>query len=189
MKVLSVLFLVLVISLCVAFSPPRIKVGRSLGHSQRLISTSLNSGLHEAAQYGDMEWIDEQLSDHPEWISHYDIDGQLMLHFAAKAGHIDLVKYLVEKGPGYINFKNIRYRTPLYWAAQNAGTVDNCEEIAMYLIEHGADINTVSKDEITPYEKAKKGPLGKAFADRMKAAAEGITPRPVDLAMNRVYWG
>jgi hypothetical protein len=103
------------------------------------------------------------------------------------------VKYLLGKGPGYINFKNIRYRTALHWSAAYAGYegFEACEEITYYLINNGADISVENKDGLCPVEYAKKGPLGKAFADRMKEAAKAYgKPRyPVDIALDRVYWG
>ncbi len=50
-----------------------------------------------------------------------------------------MAKYLIEKGPGYINFKNIRWRTPLHWACSYAGYEDyeGCEEVAYLLVKAG----------------------------------------------------
>jgi len=101
------------------------------------------------------------------------------------------VKLLVEKGPGFINFKNIRHRTPLHWAVSYAGYggYEACEEICYFLIKNGADINVMNKDYFTPLDYAKKSPLGKDFITRLKEAAKGVEVRPLDIGMDRVYWG
>jgi ankyrin repeat protein len=127
----------------------------------------------------------------PEQVSSYDIDGQLALHWAAKNGYMDMVKYLVDIGPGFINFKNIRFRTPLHWAASYAGYdgYEACEEIAYYLVEHGADITIKNKDTMTPIKLAEKGPLGKKFADKLKEKAKGVEPVPLQIGIKRVFWG
>lgn len=155
-----------------------------------LKETHLKSGLHDAAEAGDLEFLSGILDKDPSVISKYDIDGQLMIHFAAKLGYVELTKYLNEKGPGFINFKNIRYRTPLYWACQNAGKNEGCEEIAYYLVENGASLDIESKDNETPYDKAKKSKLGKPFADKLREMSNKVEVRlPVDIAVDRVYWG
>lgn len=155
-----------------------------------LRQTRLKSGLHDAAEAGDLEFLSGILEKDPEAISKYDIDGQLMLHFAAKNGYVELAKYLNEKGPGFINFKNIRYRTPLFWACQNAGKTEGCEEIAIYLVENGASLDIESKDFESPYDKAKKSKLGKPFADKLREISKTVEVRlPVDIAVDRVYWG
>lgn len=118
--------------------------------SVRHTSTELNWGHHAAAEAGDIEGVVEFLAKDPKQISDYDIDGQTMLHFAAKNGHVELARYLIEQGPGFVNFKNIRYRTPLYWATYKAGEVEGCEEIAIMLVRAGADPSIKSKDEV-PY--------------------------------------
>ena len=53
-----------------------------------------------------------------------------------------MAKYLIEKGPGYVNFKNIRWRTPLHWACSYAGYDEHegCEEVAYLLVKAGGSI-------------------------------------------------
>ena len=48
-------------------------------------------------------------------------DGQTPLHFAARRGHTETVKYLVEKGAD-VNAKNKYGQTPLHYAARRGHT-------------------------------------------------------------------
>lgn len=47
----------------------------------------------------------------------------------------------------------------------------------------------MNKDYFTPLDYAKKSPLGKDFITRLKEAAKGVEVRPLDIGMDRVYWG
>lgn len=101
---------------------------------------------------------------------------------------------MIEKGPGYINFKNVRWRTSLHWACSYAGYegFEDCEEIAVLLVQNGANFNQDNKDGFCPLDYAKKGPLGKAFVDKLRNAGKGVAIRPVDIGLgpsDRVYWG
>lgn len=122
---------------------------------------------------------------------HRNISGQIPLHFAAKYGHLDIVKYLVDKGPGFINFKNIRFRTPLHWSCSYAGYEGHeaCEEISYFLVENGADININNKDGFPPLYYAKSGPLGQKFANKLKEISKNVPVRPLEIGIDRVYWG
>ena len=144
-----------------------------------------------AAEKNDFEKVQEMIKKDETLLTRYDIDGQLALHFAAKNGYIDMVKWLVEQKPGMVNFKNIRWRTPLHWATSYAGYegYEACEEIAYYLAKMGGDINQRNKDNMSPLDFAKKSPVGKHFAVNLKAAAEGVPVRPVDIGAERVFWG
>jgi len=57
------------------------------------------------------------------------------------------------------------------------------------LVKNGADLTIESKDEISALDLAKKGPLGQKFANKLKEMAKGVPVMPVDISIDRVYWG
>ena len=56
-------------------------------------------------------------------------------------------------------------------------------------MKNGADLTIESKDEISALDLAKKGPLGQKFANKLKEMAKGVPVMPVDISIDRVYWG
>ncbi|CAK9253258.1 unnamed protein product [Sphagnum jensenii] len=133
-------------------------------------STQLNGLIHDKAAAGDLEAVMEMVNKDPALVTKYDIDG---IVFTMNTPN----------GPGMINFRNIRWRTPLHWSTSYAGYegCDRCKDISLYLASHGGDINIQNKDQMTPLEFAKRGPLGKAFAEELKKAAAGVPVRLVTL--------
>lgn len=72
-------------------------------------------------------------------------DSTTILSEAAYAGRLDIVQYLVNAG-ALINHKDPCFgRTPLHWACMG-----HQRDVAIYLIEHGADVNCVDRDNVTP---------------------------------------
>lgn len=55
-------------------------------------------------------------------------------------------------GPGMINFKNIRFRTPLHFSCSYAGYegFEACRDISFYLVSLGGDLKVKNKDNLTP---------------------------------------
>ncbi|EKX43350.1 hypothetical protein GUITHDRAFT_163913 [Guillardia theta CCMP2712] len=66
------------------------------------------------------------------------------LHFAAFNGHVDAVKWLINKVAGMVNGF-----TPLFAACEN-----NDLDVAKVLVEAGADTNAKSRDGRTPIQHA-----------------------------------
>lgn len=75
-------------------------------------------------------------------------DGETALHFAARAGHLKVMEYLLAHGAD-VREKGTGCGTPLQWAAV-AGQI----EAARLLIDHGADVNGPGTNEATPLHAA-----------------------------------
>jgi ankyrin repeat protein len=98
--------------------------------------------LYIACKRGDLEAIKYIITSNGEspdimahdgrWAKPYS-DG--CLHIAARSGHLDIVKFLVESGAD-IDLRNSCGETALYTAIDN-----NHTKVAEYLIEKGADVN------------------------------------------------
>ncbi|KAI1876265.1 uncharacterized protein JN550_001761 [Neoarthrinium moseri] len=70
-------------------------------------------------------------------------DNFTMMHMAAEAGYLQLVKVLIETGyKPDVNARDGSERTPLHWAA----THGYCE-VARLLLDNGADVNVRSADQ------------------------------------------
>lgn len=78
---------------------------------------------------------------HGEDVNMVDVDGNMLLHYAACNGHADVVRVLCENH-AEINAKNHDGKTPLEWAAERGhGTV------VRVLLEHQGMINVDASDE------------------------------------------
>ena len=105
--------------------------------------------MHKAAHKGDIEevkkWI-EGPPDEGEDLVDVNAPGaqdRRALHRAAGAGHLELCKYLVEKG-ALVNQVDKTGRTSLHWA-----TISGHTEIIKYLMGAGADIFAASSNGMT----------------------------------------
>ncbi len=98
-------------------------------------ASDLDQQLMEAAKKGDNKQL-EELIDSGSDVNSTDIAGITPLICAAKFGHIQCVRTLLEKG-AFINSKcAIKKCSPLMWAADNGHT-----EIVKVLINNGATLN------------------------------------------------
>jgi len=66
------------------------------------------------------------------------------LHFAANNGHVDVVRFLLEKGAN-VNAQDHRGRTPLHLAA-----LDGHVDVVRFLLEKGANVNAQDHRGRTP---------------------------------------
>ena len=72
--------------------------------------------------------------------------GTTPLHWAARKGHTDVAKLLIEHGADVNAKEDYRGETPLHWAKD--------ANIAQVLIEHGADVKAKSRWDTTPLHEA-----------------------------------
>lgn len=140
--------------------------------------------LHSAAQNGDLDAIRDHLHDDPSSIDSRDIVGQTPLHFAVWAGHLDVSRYLIENGAN-IDAQDNLGTTPLHLAAKiknpelarlllsksvspdlpdqqgftplHVAVEESSLSLAeLLLLDERVDVNTYTKDGLTPLHYAVK---------------------------------
>ena len=133
--------------------------------------------IHVVARNGKLSSLKMLLDKYPRQVNVKDEYGRIPLYWAARAGHMDIVKLLIEKGSN-VNAKADEGWTPLHTTAYNGK-----DEAAEYLIQKGAVIDIRNEDGETPlYWAAKRGHfhLVKLFvdngADVEARAKNGKTP-------------
>lgn len=67
-----------------------------------------------------------------------DSSGYSSLHYASRAGHLDVVKYLVSQGANVNLGTRANHTTPIHRASQQGHL-----SIVKYLLEHGADVHVL----------------------------------------------
>jgi len=102
---------------------------------------------------------------------------------AVRNGDIAKVKEFVERNPELLKVRNARKSTPLHVAVD----ADH-EPIARYLIEKGADLNTVNGNLWTPLYYAKNREIAKTLLDNganINFDSSNITPLDIALLFKR----
>jgi hypothetical protein len=86
-----------------------------------------------------------------------DGDGRTVLHYAVKSLNRDVVA-LVVRG-GNVNARDVRGETPLRYLVRECARWESgqCREIAMLLLEHGADPTVPDARGATPLDSARRG--------------------------------
>jgi ankyrin repeat protein len=100
--------------------------------------------IHDVARDGDLEKIKSLLGGNPDLVFSKDKDGMTPLHHAARWGHTDVAKFLLDNKSD-VNAKCKSNSTPLYLAAFKGRTA-----VAELLLAHGADVNAMYADGNTP---------------------------------------
>ncbi|KAM7515730.1 hypothetical protein LguiA_005313 [Lonicera macranthoides] len=89
------------------------------------------TALHEAAEFGDLEFVQYLVRRRPRWVTTADSKGVTPLHLAAANGHLEVVRHLIldqnqnqnhlQGGSGTFSFliKDDEGNTPLHMAADN----------------------------------------------------------------------
>lgn len=107
----------------------------------------LQDQLFAAVKEGNTERVRELLVDVDK--NEHDLDeirddkGRNLLHYAAKHGHIKMVKLLIDEGVK-VDLESYKDRTPLDYAVMYGH-----EKVARLLIEKGASVNRLEKWSIT----------------------------------------
>jgi ankyrin repeat protein len=110
--------------------------------------------IHEAATLGETEKVKQLLSEKPELLNSPSADGFTLLGLATFFGHLDIVQELLKKDADPNLPSNNQFKvTPLHPACATSNL-----EIAILLIQNGADVNAKQMQHVTPlHSAAQKG--------------------------------
>ncbi|XP_023026468.1 ankyrin repeat domain-containing protein 49 [Leptinotarsa decemlineata] len=104
----------------------------------------LEHQILEACENGNLETVKHLIETHPNLINATDKDKYTPLHRACYSNHIDIVKYLIQKGA------NVAAKTELKWEPLHSCCQWNNKECAAVLLQNGADVNAESEGKQTP---------------------------------------
>lgn len=100
--------------------------------------------LIKAIQHGDLCTVRHQLNDHANKQSviytHFGTSGDTLLHYAARYGHLDILRYLVDELNMDIEVYNNDYKRALHEASSMGHY-----ECVRYLIAKGTKIDSLKK--------------------------------------------
>jgi ankyrin repeat protein len=144
--------------------------------------------LFKATKQGDLFGAQRLLVRHPRLVHARDSGGYTPLLWAAKRGHISLVRLLLAKG-AQVNVRNNWRNTPLHWAAYNGHLA-----VVARLLKAGADPNAREREMgHTPLHDAAWKGRRRVIALLLKAGARpdlknkrGQTPRQI--AQRHGHW-
>ncbi len=91
--------------------------------------------IHELAQKGDLEGVKTLIEQNPELVNARDKDGRTPLHWACRGVHLEVVKFLVDKGAD-VNAEDSNKVVPLHSLA-----IRNSTEAIELLLARGADVD------------------------------------------------
>ncbi|KAG2180715.1 hypothetical protein INT44_003722 [Umbelopsis vinacea] len=135
------------------------------------------------ARYGEFDEL-KNANFPAEFFTAADETGNTGLHMACANGHLDIVKYVVEKLASldnvtqYINSQNEQGNTPLHWAALNG----HLEIVQLLVGSFGADMKIKNKAGRSPIYEAQAynhEKVAEFFLSTMVEDAEGETSEDV----------
>jgi hypothetical protein len=114
------------------------------------MTTSGNTGMHDAAEKGDVAEIKTLLDQDPSLVNSKDDHAWTPLHVAAKAGQMDAVILLLDRGAD-LKAKDVKGWTPLHWAAASAKP-----QVVRLLLSRGAEATATTATGATPADLVRK---------------------------------
>ncbi|MDH4271667.1 MAG: ankyrin repeat domain-containing protein [Candidatus Aminicenantes bacterium] len=118
-----------------------------------LFSFSQAADIHQAAEAGDLAKVKALVEKDPACVKAKDGNGRTPLHLAAQGRHLEVLRYLVDKGADLDALDNNGI-APLHILARSGQT-----EAARFLIEKGADIDIKDPVKLTPLNMAAESGL------------------------------
>jgi ankyrin repeat protein len=106
--------------------------------------------VFEAAAFGKTARLESLLDEEPALVDAYAADGFFPLGLAAFFGHEEAVRLLLARGAN----PNLAARNAMKVAALHAASAAGSLEIALLLVEAGADVNAVQQAGFTPLHAA-----------------------------------
>ena len=118
--------------------------------AERLLASSLELDIFEAATFGRLGRLAELLSENSDLARDYSADGFTALHLAAFFGQPEAARALLDLGadPQAVS------RNPLRVQPLHSAVAARNLEAARLLLEAGADPNASQQDEFTPLDAA-----------------------------------
>ncbi len=92
--------------------------------------------IHDAVRSGNLEKVKTILQSHAEWLNIPDQNQKTPLHTALESGHVEIAKYLIEKGAD-INLKDKDKAAPLH----NAAYLGSLDVVDLLLKKGAASLN------------------------------------------------
>ncbi|KAG5898407.1 hypothetical protein JTB14_030385 [Gonioctena quinquepunctata] len=104
----------------------------------------LSHEILQACEEGKLGTVKTLIENHPNLINATDKDKYTPLHRACYSNHVDIVRYLIQKGA------DLSAKTELKWEPLHSCCQWNSKECAALLIQNGADVNARSEGNQTP---------------------------------------
>lgn len=143
-----------------------IGIGILFGVLLALAGLSLTDNIHELAQQGNLDGVKALIEKDPKLVDAKDQDGRTPLHWACRGVHLDMVKYLVEKGAD-VNAEDNNKVVPLHSLATR-----NSAEAMEILIAKGANVDAASYGGNTALHYAGMNDAADAAAVLVKKGAD-----------------
>jgi ankyrin repeat protein len=123
--------------------------------------------IHDAVRSGDLEKVKTLLKGHAERLNSPDQNQKTPLHLALESGHVDIAKYIIEKGAD-INLKDKDSASPLH----NAAYLGNLEIVDLLLKKGATSLNEGNFRKQTPLHFASERGHPEVAARLLDAGAD-----------------
>ncbi|MFC2162030.1 ankyrin repeat domain-containing protein, partial [Acidobacteriota bacterium] len=104
----------------------------------------LSQEIFDAVQKGDLTKVKYLVQNNPNLVKANDKNDDTPLHIAADAGHLEIVRFLIQKGADLNSFNSSR-RNPVLMAGYNGH-----QDVVKFLLESGAIFNYVDDRGYSP---------------------------------------